>query len=462
MIDALPWSIFKTATSSGTAGALLSQRRRMLAVSQGKLRMISFGSRFAPEFIAIKLAIALGIGLLVGFEREWAHKDLGVRTFTIVCLLGTLAALISSGFVFACLAGVIVLIAIVQIGNVVHDRPLGTTTAGALMVTFSLGVLVGEGHVFTPTASAILMTLLLALKPQFSRFAGGLTQEEVRGAVLLGLIGFVVYPILPNRYLDPWQLLNPREAWLTIILIAAIGFLNYVLLRLFSARGLYYGAIFGGLVNSTATIAELGGPIRDAGDEGRTLGMVLNLLTTVSMFGRNVVLLAIFSVRAAAIASAPILTMALAAALIAWRRRDRAEGSPSFALGSPFSLSSIARFGSLFIAIQIAASLGQRFFGSYGTIAIGILGGLASSASTTAASGSLAMHGKIAVGTAALSTVLTSIASAVVNLPILYRVTGDARLLRTLAGVLAAITALGLAVLGAVEWILSSTSFARS
>ena len=55
---------------------------------------------------------------------------------------------------------------------------------------------------------------LVALKPQLSRFAGGLAQEEVRGAILLGLIGFVIYPVLPNRFVDPWNLLNPREAGL--------------------------------------------------------------------------------------------------------------------------------------------------------------------------------------------------------------------------------------------------------
>jgi uncharacterized membrane protein (DUF4010 family) len=89
---------------------------------------------------------------------------------------------------------VIALVVIVNIGAVRSQRPLEATTSGALLVTFSLGVLIGQGHVFTPTASAIVMTLLLALKPQLSRFAGGLTQEEVRGAVLLGLIGFVIYP----------------------------------------------------------------------------------------------------------------------------------------------------------------------------------------------------------------------------------------------------------------------------
>jgi len=61
--------------------------------------------------------------------------------------------------------------------------------------------------------------------------------------VLLGLIGFVIYPALPNRYIDRFSLINPHDAWITVIAIAAIGFLNYVLLRLYARRGLYYAAI---------------------------------------------------------------------------------------------------------------------------------------------------------------------------------------------------------------------------
>ena len=59
----------------------------------------------------------------------------------------------------------------------------------------------------------------------------------------------MIYPVLPNRFIDPWNILDPREAWFTVILIASIGFLNYVLLRLYSARGLFYAAVLGGLVN---------------------------------------------------------------------------------------------------------------------------------------------------------------------------------------------------------------------
>jgi uncharacterized membrane protein (DUF4010 family) len=99
--------------------------------------------------------------------------------------------------------------------------------------------------------------MLLAVKPQLRAFAGGLSQQEVRSAVLLALVGFVIWPLLPDRFVDPWQLLQPREDWITVVLIACLGFLNYVLFRAYGSKGIYLTAILGGLVNSTATAAEL-------------------------------------------------------------------------------------------------------------------------------------------------------------------------------------------------------------
>jgi uncharacterized membrane protein (DUF4010 family) len=54
------------------------------------------------------------------------------------------------------------------------DRSLEITTSAALIVNYLLGVLVGLGHIFTPVAGAIVMTMLLAWKTELSRFAGGL------------------------------------------------------------------------------------------------------------------------------------------------------------------------------------------------------------------------------------------------------------------------------------------------
>ena len=167
---------------------------------------------FPQSFVAFpffevgqRILVAVGCGLLVGLEREWSHKELGSRTFPIVSLLGALAALISVGFVVAGFAGIVALIVMLGVRNIMLRGGAETTTAAALMVTYALGVLAGEGHVFTPAAAVILMTLMLSLKPQLSRFALGLNAEEIRGAVLLALIAFVIYPVLPDRFADPWD-----------------------------------------------------------------------------------------------------------------------------------------------------------------------------------------------------------------------------------------------------------------
>jgi uncharacterized membrane protein (DUF4010 family) len=409
--------------------------------------------RFIPFEIGAKLLVSLGIGLLVGFEREWSHKDLGVRTFALVSLFGMLVTLESRSFAWIGLVAVVVLVIMMNVGNLTLHRELEMTTSVALIVTFILGVLVGEGHVFTPTASAVLMTLLLALKPQFTRLAGGVTAEEIRGAVLLGLIGFVIYPVLPDRTIDPWALLNPREAWLTVILIAGIGFINYVLLRMYGTRGLHYTAIFGGLVNSTAAVAELASSVTAAGPDLQRITLTVTLLTVITMFVRNLVLVTIFSPAAGFVAMWPIAAMSLFTAFFVFRDRPEAESGPTSRLSSPISVQKIASFGLFFLTIQALGALGQRFLGQAGSIMVSFLGGFVSSASSTAAVGSLTAHHQVSPRTAAICTVLASVASALVNLPIIYRTTRQIGTFRRLIVVSAISTAIGLVVLVAVLWL---------
>ena len=406
--------------------------------------------RFVPFGVATKLLVSLGVGLLVGFEREWSHKDLGVRTFSLVSLLGMLTALASPPFAWIGMAAVVFLVTALNVGNMLLRRELETTTAVALIVTFILGVLVGAGHVFTPTASAILMTLLLAVKPQLTRFAGGVTAEEIRGAVLLGLIGFVIYPVLPNRPVDPWNLVNPREVWLTVILIAGIGFINYVLLRVYSTRGLYYTALFGGLVNSTAAIAELGTSTRDAETGKQSIIITLTLITVIAMFVRNLAIVAVFSPAAGLVAVAPIGAMCLFTAIVVLRRRQAADAGLVSRLSSPISIRKIGSFGLFFLAIQTLTTLAQRFLGEAGSVAVSFLGGFVSSASATAAAGSLTSHQEISPRIAAICTVVASIASALVNLPIIYRTTRGAGVFRRLIVLSAITTIIGLSVLVAL------------
>ena len=288
---------------------------------------------------------------------------------------------------------------------------------------------------------------MLSLKSELSRFAGGLRPEEIRSAVLLGLIGFVIYPLLPDRFIDPWKLINPRESWITVIVIAAIGFINYVLLRLYSDRGLLYTAVLGGLVNSTATIAELAGWLRSPSPETARTCTFFNFVTVIAMFTRNLFLLAIFDREAVAIAVLPITAMSCCAAIFVWFSKGSRKLDGELKLSSPVSIRKLVSFGTLFLLIESAGAIGKRYLGHYGVIIVSLLGGLVSSASTTAAAAILAAHGETAASTAGLATVITSIASGLSNLPVIYRVTRNAGMTWGLVVKTAAIVLVGAIVL---------------
>jgi uncharacterized membrane protein (DUF4010 family) len=372
-------------------------------------------TRFPPATVAIKIAMSLAVGMLVGFERESANKDVGTRTFGLTALLGTLSMLISPQYGLAAMIGVMVLIAFLNARSMIGSGTLEITTSAALLVTYALGVLVGQGHSFTPVASAILMTLLLAWKVELRKFAGGVSVEELRGAVLLGLIGLVIYPVLPDRFIDRWELVNLRQAWVSVVVIASIAFVNYVLLRLYSTRGLYWTAILGGLVNSRAAVAELMTIVTDS----RTTVVVV-LLTTVAMFIRNAVLLALFAPRALLTAAGPLFAMACVALLLRGTRPDDEPGK-ELTLHSPISLKKVLGYGTLFIAIQVIGTLAERVFGNIGFMAATGISAVASSASATAAAANLSASAKITPALAGTAAVIASMASALTDVPLVFR-----------------------------------------
>ena len=403
--------------------------------------------RIPTPIVAIQLAASLCIGMLVGIEREWANKDFGLRSFAFVSVLGMLSAHLPIPLACVAFAGVLLLIAASDVKNFLSARPLELTTSIAVLLVFVAGYLVGIGHVFTPVASAIVITMLLAWKFELRKFAGGLTLAEIRSAVLLGLLGFVIYPVIPNRFVDPWQLINPRDAWVIVIVIAGIGFVNYVLLKLYGTRGIYLSGFLGGLVNSTAAAAELAKPL-GAGTASSTVAVAALLLTIVAMFVRNLVILAIFSPSAVGTAIGPLLAMTLGALILVRRSRQPSGATPSeIHLQSPLSLAHVLNFAGLFVLIQVLSTLGERHLGKFGFLGISLLGGLVSSASTTAAAANMVAHGQLQPGVAGSGVVLASLASALINLPIIQRQAKNSALSRRLTMFTIALTVLGIAVL---------------
>ncbi len=402
-----------------------------------------------------RLGLALALGLLVGLERERRHKEAGLRTFALASLLGCLGGLLGESYALVSLGLLAILMVILNVQSLQARQASELTTSAALLVIGFAGVMCGQGHTLTPAALGVLTAALLAWKPELSGFSLGLSDGELRSAILLGILACVIYPALPATSIDRWGLIQPRAAWQTVLLIAGIGFANYILLKLYGLRALELTGFFGGLVNSTVTVAALAERVRETHGlvEVGYRGIVL---ATGAMVLRNAILLAILAPDAL-VSAAPALLLMFGACLgLVWMagRPKRLEPlQPSaLALQSPFSLWSALKFGLLFLALQIAGTLAQRWLGQWGFFVVSLVGGLISSASAVAAAGTLAAQKVLPIDVAGTGAVLASLMSTLVNFPLVARIGREQPLTRRIALALALVILVGIvgAIVGAV------------
>lgn len=395
-----------------------------------------------------RAAVALAIGGMVGMEREWAHKDIGVRTFALIAMSFAIAWMISPTAAYIMLAAIIPLITLMNWRSLVRDRSLEMTTSVAVLVTALLGILAGHGLLLLAAACGVVVTMLLAWKAEMVRFAGEVTIEEIRGALLLGVIAIVVYPILPVGPVDPWHLIDLRAAWTVVLVISAIAFSNYVLLRLYGTRGVRWTGLLGGLVNSAATVAELA---RRARADTRLSGFCLTGMLTAdtAMLLRNGFILGVFAPPALAYGWLGVGVMLAASILLAARMNVADTETAPLQMRSPISLRYALTFGAVFVAITIASQLAYRWLGQPGFLLVEVIGGLVSSASTSASAGILAANGSLAPSLAGYGVVLASMASLVFNAAMAKFAGLEPKNARRLAALTAVILAFGLAGLAA-------------
>jgi uncharacterized membrane protein (DUF4010 family) len=416
----------------------------------------SVGWPYLP--VLARLALALAIGLLVGIERERQRKEAGVRTFAFASLLGAVGGLLGDPFALAAVGLLGVLVVLLNVETIRTGEGAEITTSAALLLMGFAGVLAGQGHTFTPTAIGIAATALLAWKKPLAGFTHGLTEGELRSAVLLAIIAFIVYPVLPTTSVDPWHLIYPRDAWITVVLIASLGFVSYILLKLYGERGIELTGFLGGLVNSTVTTTELATRARAASGRFRAVAYRGVLLATAAMLIRNAVILGLLAPAALLAATGPLAFMiagTIAAVLLAPPKPPESDppGAPADAplttMESPFSLTSALKFGLVFLALQVAGTLANRFLGRIGFYGVSVIGGLVSSASAVASAANLARSDTIPPHIAAIGAVAASAASALIDLPLVARVGHDPVLTRRLAWVVAGVILLGALGLGA-------------
>lgn len=210
------------------------------------------------------LAVALGIGLLIGIDRERRKGSgperlpAGLRTFALASLAGAIS-FVTGGMALlaATTVGIVILIALAY-WRASGDDP-GLTTELALVTT----VLLGGLAVTQPdlaTAIAVSVAILLNARAALHRFTRTvLTEDEIRDALTFAAATLIVLPLLPNQDMGPFGALNPRSIWLIVILVMAVGAFGHIAVRLVGNRyGLPVAGLASGFISGTATVAAMG------------------------------------------------------------------------------------------------------------------------------------------------------------------------------------------------------------
>ena len=241
-----------------------------------------------------RLGIALGLGLIVGLQRERSGSPLGgFRTFPLATLFGSVSGLIAMRFGgWPIAAGLVVVAALLIMGNLERqERDAGLTTEVAMLLMYMVGALV----MFGPASVAVIIggtvAVLLHFKPEMHSIARRLEDPDFRAIMQFVLITLVILPILPNQAYGPYQVLNPFKIWLMVVLIVGISLGGYIIYKFFGEKaGTLVGGILGGLISSTATTVSYARRTSKAPEASALAALVIMVASTI-VFGRVLILI---------------------------------------------------------------------------------------------------------------------------------------------------------------------------
>ena len=397
----------------------------------------------------VALFVALGVGALIGLERqqsESAGSFAGVRTFPLIALLGALTQLFFPSLLPLVLGMVLVLVVVAYVGKILLEGDVGMTTAVAAVLTFVYGAMTGlseEGL----TLAVVLGTVtaaMLAVKDPMHELAGRIGQEELRAALKFLIIALVVLPLLPDRDLDVLLGLNPRFVWLMVVFVSGLTFLGYVLTKLLGpARGIGLTGLLGGFVSSTATAMAMADHAKRT-TELSPICAFATAVASIAMFPRVLVLVAVVNPGLVAPLAVPLVGMTVVGGLLSLSllARNRSNRAPSVDLDNPFRVRPALVFGALFAAVLLAVDGLNVLFGEGGVYVIALLSGTVDANAITLSLGRLALEGSVEASVAVTGIVLALVTNTVVKVAIV-RSLGTARMGRSVAGVLGTTSIVG-------------------
>ena len=355
-------------------------------------------STLAFEDVFLGFLVAVAARALIGIERQQSqalqnrpHLG-GVRTFPLIALTGALVGLSSYALgIWPVLIAMGILGVFLGVEYYQEWRAgvsPGIITEIAALITFLLGTLAVLPGLPLPTgqrylviiASAAVVMALLSFKEPLHQVVERFSVDDKYATAKFVILALVVLPLLPNKTYGPFDVLNPFNIGLMVVLIAGLSFIGYVAVRLVGTkRGLAFTGFLGGLVSSTAVTVSLASKTRQ--DKRLLAPATMAMLTAWStMFVRMLVIVGILD-PTLLMKLWPLGVMAVAGYITALvfylqLRGDAVAGS-ELSFRNPFELAPAFRFGLLYAAVIFVSKAAQVLLGDRGLYASSIFSGLA-------------------------------------------------------------------------------------
>jgi len=384
------------------------------------------------EFIKLLIISALAGGFL-GIERQMVKVIAGTRTFMLTSIIGFLAVYISReigyGFLNIVSAGVFLLTLLLGVIKNFKIEDLGMTTLLAYILAYVVGLLIGMGRVMEGVALSIISTAILTSKRYSIELSKTMTFDEMRNALEFGFIAFVLYPLLPDRVIDPLGVINPRNLMLIVIVVTMIGFLGFISLRKYGAKlGMVLTGALGGMVNSQATVsalsskAKLNSSISSFAIQGMLMANCIMLL-------RNLFIAGTMSLKVAINMLPVVMAMVVVAlALVYFTGIKKEKEKVDIPVESPFAIKPAVKFAIFFAGVSLLVKLSKNL-GTTGVYLASFIAGFVSSGATVAGVASLSASGSLPPEVASTAAVFSILASLLTKIAI-ARFSGTAELSR--------------------------------
>ena len=337
----------------------------------------------------ITLGIAFGLGMLVGLQRQHTdNKMAGVRTFTLITILGVVSGFLTRDFdnPYILPAIGISLTALLVMANVVklkklNEADVGQTTEVAALLMFAIGAYLVLGSQVIGVIVGGAMAVLLYVKEHLHNFIENLKDKDLAAIMTFAGISLVILPILPDQTYGPLDVLNPRNIWMMVTLIVGISVIGYFIYKFVGKNvGIISNGILGGLISSTATTVSYARKTANSKDIGKLAAFVITVASTIAL-ARVMVEIGVVVPEKIPQLIVPLVVefifmVALCVVLFYRINKDNKEQKEMPEPKNPAQFKSALIFGLLYGLILLAVAFTKEKFGNEALYVVSIISGL--------------------------------------------------------------------------------------